>query len=130
VSQPHQPPGDGTTQPPQQPPVQPQEVPQQRQPVVVHSNSDGQLAHQFAQFQTEMSNTLRGLPEQLVNAFRESSPQQQPPATTPPAQQQTAQQSQTQQHTQQPPAQQAQQTATERAPLRTRFQNAWFGTRS
>lgn len=128
MSQPQQPPGDGNVQPPvQQQPVQP-EPPQQRGPVVVHApQQDGQLAQQFAAFRTEMVNTLSGLPEQLANSVREVTPQH-PPQQQPQQPQQTAQQTQTQQHTQQPPAQQAaQQAATTQAPLRERFQRAWFG---
>lgn len=133
VSQPvQQPPGEQNVQPPQQqqpPPQPPVQQEQPRGPVIVHAQqNDGQLAHQFAAFAQNMENTLRGLPEQLVNSLRESTPQQpQQPQQQPP--QQSAQQTQTQQHTQQPPAVQAQQTAAERAPSwRTRLQNAWFGT--
>lgn len=128
VSQPHQLPPEQQQQQP--PPVQQPE--QNRAPVVVHApDNTAQLAQRFESFQNDMLNTLRGLPEQLVNSLRESTPQQpqQQQPTQQPQQQQTAQQQQTQQHTQQPqtPQQQAQQTAATRAPFRERFQSAWFG---
>lgn len=126
VSQPQQQPLE---QQPQQPaPVQQPE--QNRAPVVVHApDNSGQLAQEFASFRNDMLNTLRGLPEQLVNSMREATPQPQPQPTQQPQQPQTAQQAQTQQHTQQPQTaqQQSQQSAATRAPFRERFQRGWFG---
>lgn len=119
LTQPQQQPPAQTTQ--YAPPAQPQHPPNpepQRPPVYVQNGPSPDTMQGIATALQDMGNKLAGLPESIVNSFRESTPQ--PPTTAqPPATQQPIGQPPTQQPTQDtPPSKQT---------FRDRLHKGWFG---